>query len=102
MEAKIIFLTIYFILETVAMILIVCGNLVVVYVMIFKKKLIKPSHSFILSVAIADLLMGLVVIPLGILTVSHSIVRQKYKILLLEFMIQILFYIFSDNKGHTK
>lgn len=76
MEARFIFVGIYLILEIIAMVLCVSGNLIVVYVMIFKKKLVKSTHLFIVSVAFADLLMGLVAITEGILIVS--LCREKY------------------------
>lgn len=75
MEVLDIFMGIYLFFETVAIVLIVAGNLVVVYVMIYKKKLEKPSHMFIVSVAVADLLIAFISIPEGMLVVSKYFLK---------------------------
>jgi 7 transmembrane receptor (rhodopsin family) len=57
-------------LETIAFILSVFGNLMVCYVMIYKTKLVGFSSRFILSMSIADMLIGLVAIPTAVFKVS--------------------------------
>lgn len=67
MEAEIIILlAVFLVCEVVVFVLSVFGNLVVCYVMIFKHELRKPSSKYILSTSVADLLVGLVIIPTGI------------------------------------
>lgn len=69
MDARSIVLTIFIIFELVAILLALGGNLIVAYVMIFKRKLAKSSHKLILSVSLADLLFGIILIPGDLLTV---------------------------------
>lgn len=66
MDVEIIFLLVFLVCEVIVFVLSVFGNLAVSYVMIFKKKLRKPSSKYILSTSVADLLVGLVTIPTGI------------------------------------
>lgn len=60
------------ILEVIAFILSVIGNSVVIYVMTREKKLKRKSNIYILSVAVADFLVGIVAIPIGIMNVSFG------------------------------
>lgn len=60
----------YLILEAIAFILSVFGNLMVCYVMLYKSKLVGFSSRFILSMSIADMLIGLIAIPTAIVKVS--------------------------------
>lgn len=69
-STRAIILSIYFLCEAIALILGVSGNLIVIYVMICKKKLARSSNKFIVSVAFADLSVGLIAIPIGVTTVS--------------------------------
>lgn len=64
------FLAIFIVLEAVCSILSVLGNLIVIYVMISTKELARISNKYILSVAIADFLVGIFVIPLVVVQVS--------------------------------
>lgn len=61
------------IFESVAFIISVLGNSIIIYVLISKRKLSRISNKYILSVAIADLLFGIYVIPLGVVQVSHCV-----------------------------
>jgi ABC-type proline/glycine betaine transport system permease subunit len=65
-EAKSALLIVFLIFEFIAFVLSVFGNAIVCYVMIFKKNLSKPSMKYILSTTIADLLAGLIAIPIGV------------------------------------
>lgn len=63
---------VFIIFESLAFIVSVCGNSMIVYIMITKKELARTSNKYILSVAFADLLYGIYVIPLGVVQVSHQ------------------------------
>lgn len=66
-----VFSIIFFVLaDLIAFILSVVGNFAVCYVIIKDKKLSRTGSKFILSVAVADFLVGLIVIPIGIMRVS--------------------------------
>lgn len=55
----------------------IVGNAVVIYVISRDKKLKSKSNYHILSVAAADLLIGLVGIPLGVTAVSFAVIMDK-------------------------
>lgn len=57
-------------LEVWAFVFSVFGNSIVIYVMTRQKKLRRKSNNYIISVAAADLLIGLVGIPCSIYMVS--------------------------------
>lgn len=61
--------SIFAIFELSAVILSVFGNILVIYVMTRKKKLRKKSNYYIISVATADLITGLIGIPTSLYTV---------------------------------
>lgn len=63
-------LSVFLFCEAFAFIFSVGGNLIVAYVMIFKNKLAKPSNKFVLSVAMSDLLIGLIAVPVAVVLVS--------------------------------
>lgn len=67
---QIVIETIFTVFEATAFVLSVFGNLLVIYVMAKKKKLKKKSNYYIISVAVADLLTGLVGIPSCLYAVS--------------------------------
>lgn len=60
-------------LEVWACVFSVFGNSVVIYVMSREKKLRRKSNYYVISVAIADLLVGLVVIPFSFFAVKSLI-----------------------------
>lgn len=60
----------FFTFELIVFLFTVVGNAIVIYVMAQKKNMKRKSNIYILSVAVADLLVGLVVIPLAGLNVS--------------------------------
>lgn len=66
-----VFLPIYMVLEVIAFTLGISGNLIVIYIVIFKKGLSKTSNKFILSVSIADFLVSIYVVPFGIFKVRN-------------------------------
>lgn len=70
MEVYSIFSAFFIIADLIAFVLSVVGNLAVCYVIIKDKKLSRTGSKFILSVSMADFLVGLIVIPIGILRVS--------------------------------
>lgn len=57
-------------LEVSAFVFCVFGNSIVIYVMTRQKKLRRKSNYYIISVAVADLLIGLIGIPCSIYMVS--------------------------------
>lgn len=59
----------FIILESIACIFSVVGNVIVIYAMTREKKLERKSNIYVLSVAFADLLVALVVIPLTVYNV---------------------------------
>lgn len=71
LETEVIFNVAYFTLELVAFFFGVIGNSIVVYAMASEKKLRRQSNIYILSVAAADLLIGLVAIPAGVVNVGE-------------------------------
>lgn len=76
-NVKIIITIAFFTLEFIAFFLSVTGNVIIIYVMTRDKKLEKKSNNYILSVAVADLLVGLVAIPLGVKNVSLLVSGQS-------------------------
>lgn len=60
----------FYVLEFIAFSFTVVGNVIVIYVMTRGKKLQRRSNIYILSVAVADLMMGTLVIPITIANVS--------------------------------
>lgn len=65
-----IFLVVYLLLEFLAFFLIVIGNFIVCYAVLSNKKRQRLSNKYILSVASADLLVGLFGIPSAVLKVE--------------------------------
>jgi hypothetical protein len=61
----------FFVLEALAFVLSVFGNLIICYVMVFKMKLATPSSWLILSVSVADFLVGIINIPGAIMLVCE-------------------------------
>lgn len=75
-------------LEVWACVFSVFGNSVVIYVMSREKKLRRKSNYYVISVAIADLLVGLVVIPFSFFAVKSLIhVLMSRVILILTFQV---------------
>jgi hypothetical protein len=66
-DAKLVLVVFLIISEFVAFVLCVFGNLVVCYVMVYKERLETSSSLHILSTSVADLLVGLIVIPTRVL-----------------------------------
>lgn len=62
-ELRVFLVTVFILLEALAFVFCVIGNSIVIYVMTREKKLQRKSNYYIVSVAIADILVGLVVIP---------------------------------------
>lgn len=60
-------------LRVAALIFIGVGNGIVIYVMCLKKNLQRQSNHYVLSVAIADWLVGVITIPIGISTVRNRL-----------------------------
>lgn len=69
-DAKLVTTCVFFLLESIALFLTVVGNGIVIYVMCSEKKIKRKSNVYILSVAVADLLVGLVAVPSGIAKVK--------------------------------
>jgi 7 transmembrane receptor (rhodopsin family) len=74
----------YLVLEAIAFFLSIFGNLVVCYVLIFKTKLTGYASRFILSVSIADILVGMIAIPKAVLMV-RILKRELTKLLINHF-----------------
>lgn len=73
-EANYVLATIIIVLiESVMGLIIIIGNSVVIYVMTREKKLRKLSNYHITSLAVADLLVGIVVIPIEIFVVIFMV-----------------------------
>lgn len=72
-ESEMIVLIAFLALEFVAFFLSVIGNIIVIYVIARSKYAKKRSSIFILSVAVADLLVGLIGIPVAVVYVSAAI-----------------------------
>jgi 7 transmembrane receptor (rhodopsin family) len=70
-EVDTLILVILLVSELVIFILCVFGNAVVCYVMIFREKLKSSASMYILSISVADLLVGLIAIPTGGLQAVH-------------------------------
>lgn len=66
------FLFVFILAEIIAFVLSVFGNLIVCYVIFKDKKLLNRSTKYILSVSIADFLVGLIVVPVGTLRVRSE------------------------------
>lgn len=64
--------------ESVVSFVIVTGNLIVIYAMTREKMMDRKSNIYILSVAVADLLMGLINVPMLILNVSFESLSSHY------------------------
>lgn len=64
--------------ESVVSFVIVTGNLIVIYAMTREKMIDRKSNIYILSVAVADLLMGLINVPMLILNVSFESLSSHY------------------------
>lgn len=64
--------------ESVVSFVIVTGNLIVIYAMTREKMIDRKSNIYILSVAVADLLMGLINVPMLILNVSFESLSSQY------------------------
>lgn len=79
MEASTFILVAYILADLIAFVLSVVGNLVVCYAVLRDRKLSRASSRYILSVSIADFLVGLIVIPIGILRVSKLFIRQCFE-----------------------
>lgn len=67
-------------LESLAFVITVIGNLIVIYVMTREKMLLRKSNIYILSVAFADLLMGLMGVPMSILNVSAETLCHQHSL----------------------
>lgn len=67
------------VIEAIAFVLTVIGNLIVIYAVTRGNKLQKKSNIYILSIAVADLMVGLVAIPVGLLNVSAGLQILKKK-----------------------
>lgn len=76
-QSQIIIETVFALLEAWAFVFGVFGNFVVIYVMTREKKLRRKSNYYIISVASADLLIGLIGIPGSIFMVRRSKFRAK-------------------------
>lgn len=63
---------IFMLLDLCAFVLSVSGNSMVIYVMSRERKLRKKSNYYIISVAMADLLIGVIGIPAILYTVNFS------------------------------
>lgn len=80
-----IFLLTYLTCEAIAFVFCVFGNLMICYVVLFKIKLdsFSLSKRFILSVSVADLLIGLVAIPYGIVKVEFPGLSHNFLMILI-------------------
>lgn len=67
------------VIEAIAFVLTVIGNLIVIYAVTRGNKLQKKSNIYILSIGVADLMVGLVAIPVGLLNVSAGLQILKKK-----------------------
>lgn len=65
---------VYLVYEVGLFLMSVIGNSIVCYVMISKKKLTRPSMKYIFSMAVADLLGGLIGIPVGLMKVRKTLI----------------------------
>lgn len=75
-----ILLIVYLLLEFLAFFLIVIGNFIVCYAVLSNKKRQRLSNKYILSVASADLLVGLFGIPSAVLKVRIlKFIKQKFQ-----------------------
>lgn len=71
-NSEVLINVIFVLLELVAFVLSVFGNIIVLYVMTREKKLRRKSNFFIISIAVADLLIGLIEIPTSFLNVRSE------------------------------
>lgn len=75
-----VLLIVYLSLEFLAFFLIVIGNFIVCYAVLSNKKRQRLSNKYILSVASADLLVGLIGIPSAVLKVRIlKFIKQKFQ-----------------------
>lgn len=75
-KSQILIETLFAFLEAWAFVFGVFGNVLVIYVMTRKKKLRRKSNYYIISVATADLLVGLIGIPTSIFMVPADLYKQ--------------------------
>lgn len=76
-DSDLIFRLLNIFLEVIAFVLSVLGNLLIIYVVTRNKKLSNKSYKYILSLSITDLLIGIYVIPFGVIKVRKSLSRGK-------------------------
>lgn len=69
-----VFMSIFITLEVITFVLSVLGNLAIIYVILSRKRLARKSNKYILSVSVADFLVGVYVIPFGVVKVSLRII----------------------------
>lgn len=72
MEAKTYILVIIAIIEVLAGVVSVIGNAVVIYVMTRDKMLKRLSNYYVISIAVADFLAGIILIPVTLIVVSEK------------------------------
>lgn len=79
-DSDLIFRLLNIFLEVIAFVLSVLGNLLIIYVVTRNKKLSNKSYKYILSLSITDLLIGIYVIPFGVIKVRKSLNSEKLEL----------------------